>query len=207
MKVEEIRFRKLRRRDRKALLEFAKKLTTEAKAHWGLLESAEDITRFIMRERNGKKSSEKIIGLIGKEIVCYGKVRKYDYGINSYGYLEGIITRTDLQNKGIGTALMLHLEKITEDKGCPYAKLEVFKENTHALQFYQNLGYKKRGQCFGSWYMRKALNPKKEIKMRMFKKIKYILSNLRKEISLYLYPDTIFVSPTDSKEPEPPTPE
>jgi ribosomal protein S18 acetylase RimI-like enzyme len=174
LKVEELRFRKLKRRDKKALLEFAKKLTTEAKTNWGLLETPEQITKFIMREydKNGITFSQKVIGLMGKEIVCYGKVSKYDCGINSYGYLEGIITRTDLQNKGIGTSLMHYLEKLAEDNGCPYAKLEVFKENAHALEFYQNLGYKKRGQCWGSWYLRKSLNPKMPKKESLFKKIK-----------------------------------
>jgi ribosomal protein S18 acetylase RimI-like enzyme len=100
----------------------------------------------------------------------------FDSGI---GYLEGIVVRSDLQNQGIGKALMIHLEKIAQEKKCPYIKLEVFKENTKAIEFYENIGYKKRGQSQSSWFMRKYLNPNISKKEGLFRKIKRKLKTKR----------------------------
>jgi ribosomal protein S18 acetylase RimI-like enzyme len=166
----DIEFRKLQRNDKKLLLVFAKQLTTETKMRWGLLDKAEDVAEFIMEERHRNSCAFhcQYVGIYNEEIVCYGKVSVFDSGI---GYLEGIVVRSDLQDQGIGKALMIHLEKIAQEKKCPYVKLEVFKENTKAIEFYEHIGYTKRGQSQGSWFMRKYLNPTIPKKESLFKKI------------------------------------
>lgn len=163
-------FRKLRRTDKKLLLAFAKCLTSESKMRWGLLEEPEDIAKYIMEERhrNGCKKHIQIVGLQNEEIVCYGKLSIFDSGT---GYLEGIIVRSDLQHKGIGKQLMIYLESLAEKENCPYVKLEVFKENTKSIEFYEHIGYKKRGQSWGSWFMRKYLNPLVPKKESLIKRI------------------------------------
>lgn len=177
MGTEIIEFRKLKRTDKKLLLTFAKALTTETKIRWGLLEEPKDISDFIMEERhrNGCKKHIQIAGIQNKEIICYGKVSVFESGV---GYLEGIVVRSDLQGKGIGTQLMIHLESLAEKENCPYVKLEVFKENTKSLEFYEHIGYKKRGQSLSSWFMRKYLNPNIPKKESLLKKIKRKLRNL-----------------------------
>jgi ribosomal protein S18 acetylase RimI-like enzyme len=164
-------FRKLKRTDRKRLKSFASKLTMETKMRWGLLDKADDIANFIMEERHGNncKCFFQIVGELNKEIVCYGKLSILDSGI---GYLEGIIVRSDLQGKSYGKALMSNLEELAEKENCPYAKLEVFKENIKSIEFYEHLGYKKRGQAWGSWFMRKYLNPQIPQKEGLIHKIK-----------------------------------
>jgi ribosomal protein S18 acetylase RimI-like enzyme len=171
MGTEVIEFRKLKRTDKKLLLTFAKALTSDTKMRWGLLEEPEDITRYIMaeRHRNGCKKHTQIIGLQNKIIVCYGKLSIFESGV---GYIEGIIVRSDLQGKGIGKQLMSYLESLAEKDKCPFVKLEVFKENKTSIEFYEHIGYKKRGQSSGSWFMRKYLNPNIPKKETLLKKIK-----------------------------------
>jgi ribosomal protein S18 acetylase RimI-like enzyme len=165
-----IEFRKLKRTDRKLLLAFAEKLTSETKMRWGLLEEPEEIVNFLMEERhrNGCKMHIQIVGIQNKAIICYGKLSVFESGT---GYLEGIIVRSDMQGKGVGKQLMLYLEGIATRKKCPYVKLEVFKENTKAIGFYEHIGYKKRGQSFDSWFMRKYLNPTIPKKENFLRKI------------------------------------
>jgi len=171
MGTDVIEFRKLKRTDKKLLLTFAKALTSDTKMRWGLLEEPKDIARYIMEERhrNGCKKHTQIIGIQNKVIVCYGKVSVFESGV---GYIEGIVVRSDLQGKSIGKQLMTYLESLAEKENCPYVKLEVFKENTKSIEFYEHIGYKKRGQSSGSWFMRKYLNPNITKKENLFKKIK-----------------------------------
>lgn len=166
----EIEFRKLKRTDKKLLLTFAQGLKSETKMRWGLLEEPEDIARYIMEEKNknGCKKHTQIVGIQNGEIICYGKLSIFESGT---GYLEGIIVRSDLQGKGIGKQLMIFLESLAEKEKCPYVKLEVFKENIKSIEFYEHIGYKKRGQSWGSWFMRKYLNSNIPQKESLFKKI------------------------------------
>lgn len=166
-----IEFRNLKRTDKKLLLVFAKHLTHETKLLWGLNEIPEDIAKNIMAERHRRdfKKQMQIVGLRNKEIVCYGKIDIFSSGV---GYFEGIIVRSDLQGKGIGKELMIYLESLAEKEKCPYVKLEVFKENINGIEFYEHLGYKKRGHSSGSWFMRKYLNPNIPKKESLLKKIK-----------------------------------
>lgn len=151
--ADKVVFRKLDKRYKKKLLDFCYKLTPDTKRRWGLLDKPEEIVSFIFSEYRTHKKH--IIGLLGKEIVCFGS---YYELINKRVFFEGILVRSDLQGQGIGTKLMEYLEELARKEGYTEAKLEVFKHNDLGIKFYEKLGYRKDGHSETSWFMYKYLN-------------------------------------------------
>jgi len=60
---------------------------------------------------------------------------------------------------------MVESEKLLKEKGCKELNLEVFIENTHAVSFYEKLGFQKLGKVdfpmekntYRNWVMNKKL--------------------------------------------------
>jgi ribosomal protein S18 acetylase RimI-like enzyme len=55
------------------------------------------------------------------------------------------------QSRGIGTALMDHLEEIARTRGVSVIRLGVGKENAGAIRLYERLGYHVCGEEINSW--------------------------------------------------------
>lgn len=150
--ADRVEFRRLNGHYKKKFLAFANQLTDDTKRRWGLLDKPEEIVSFIFAENRGYK--KQIIGLLDGEIVCFGS---YYELINHRVFFEGILVRSDLQGRGIGTKLMEYLENLARKEGYTEARLEVFKDNEHGIKFYEKLGYRKNGHSETSWFMHKYL--------------------------------------------------
>jgi ribosomal protein S18 acetylase RimI-like enzyme len=55
------------------------------------------------------------------------------------------------QSRGIGSALMLHLEGVARERGCTLIRLAVGKENPRARRLYERLGYQVCGEEVNRW--------------------------------------------------------
>ncbi|MEX0750660.1 MAG: GNAT family N-acetyltransferase [Dehalococcoidia bacterium] len=60
-------------------------------------------------------------------------------------YVEGLAVRTDLQSRGVGTAIMLEAERRTVARGHTTIGLAVGVENARARRLYRRLGYRESG--------------------------------------------------------------
>lgn len=64
-----------------------------------------------------------------------------DTGENIYGHLCNFAVSPDFQRRGIGTALMRHIERQFAIESASGAQLEVRESNLRAQHFYIRLGY------------------------------------------------------------------
>jgi GNAT superfamily N-acetyltransferase len=55
-------------------------------------------------------------------------------------YLEDLFVRPDARGKGYGRALLVHLAKIAEERGCGRMEWAVLDWNEPAIKFYRTLG-------------------------------------------------------------------
>jgi GNAT superfamily N-acetyltransferase len=55
-------------------------------------------------------------------------------------YLEDLFVKPDLRGKGVGKALLLHLAKIANARGCGRMEWSVLDWNQPAIDFYEALG-------------------------------------------------------------------
>ncbi|MBI2170781.1 MAG: GNAT family N-acetyltransferase [Chloroflexi bacterium] len=58
------------------------------------------------------------------------------------GHLYSIVTHPDFQGRGLGGALLSRLETDAAARGCDRIRLEVRADNTTAIRFYLDRGYK-----------------------------------------------------------------
>jgi ribosomal protein S18 acetylase RimI-like enzyme len=57
------------------------------------------------------------------------------------GWVYSLAVRPDLRRRGVGTALMRHVERALADLGCPKVNLQVLASNAATVAFYRGLGY------------------------------------------------------------------
>ncbi len=57
------------------------------------------------------------------------------------GWVRWVYILTDYQKKGIGTALLLHLEEEAKKKDLTQLRLHVLEKDLRAVDFYKKLGY------------------------------------------------------------------
>jgi len=60
---------------------------------------------------------------------------------NVRGHVVSIAVRKDWRNRGIGSMLLLELERRFRDLNCKYSYLEVSINNIPAISFYRKMGY------------------------------------------------------------------
>lgn len=53
----------------------------------------------------------------------------------------------EVQNRGVGKAVLNHIEKQLQDLGFESVRLDVFSENPYAISLYEKSGYVKRGHA------------------------------------------------------------
>lgn len=58
-------------------------------------------------------------------------------------YLEDLFVRPDFRGRGIGKALLLHLAKLANARGCGRMEWTVLDWNQPAVEFYESLGAKR----------------------------------------------------------------
>jgi ribosomal protein S18 acetylase RimI-like enzyme len=57
------------------------------------------------------------------------------------GWVNYLAVAPRLRGKGLGRALMQHVEKALLQRGCPKINLQVRESNREAIEFYRHLGY------------------------------------------------------------------
>jgi ribosomal protein S18 acetylase RimI-like enzyme len=57
------------------------------------------------------------------------------------GWIYSLAVSPAARRRGIGTALMRHLEQELSSRGCPKVNLQVFVSNSEEVEFYKKLGY------------------------------------------------------------------
>jgi ribosomal protein S18 acetylase RimI-like enzyme len=57
------------------------------------------------------------------------------------GWVYSLAVRPDLRRRGVGTALMRHIERELASRGCPKINLQVLATNVATVTFYAKLGY------------------------------------------------------------------
>ena len=57
------------------------------------------------------------------------------------GWIYSVAVSPNAQRRGIGTALMKHVERALADRGCPKVNLQVRADNEAVVAFYESLGY------------------------------------------------------------------
>jgi ribosomal protein S18 acetylase RimI-like enzyme len=57
------------------------------------------------------------------------------------GWIYSLAVRPEVRRRGIGTALMRHVERELARLGCPKVNLQVLASNVATVAFYRKLGY------------------------------------------------------------------
>jgi ribosomal protein S18 acetylase RimI-like enzyme len=57
------------------------------------------------------------------------------------GWVYSLAVSPPARRRGVGTALMRHLERELTARGCPKVNLQVLASNAGAVRFYEKLGY------------------------------------------------------------------
>ena len=60
-------------------------------------------------------------------------------------YIDNIAVFYNYRGFGIGTALLKHLIKVSEEENCEFITLEVRESNSDAIKLYEKLGFKNVG--------------------------------------------------------------
>ncbi len=58
-------------------------------------------------------------------------------------YLEDLFVKPEFRGQGLGKALLLHLAKLANDRGCGRMEWAVLDWNKPAIEFYESLGAKR----------------------------------------------------------------
>ena len=67
------------------------------------------------------------------------------------GYIHQVVTHPALRGRGIGTALIVELQRRISARGCTWVMLAVEDENPRARALYERLGYASWGRGTDSW--------------------------------------------------------
>jgi ribosomal protein S18 acetylase RimI-like enzyme len=57
------------------------------------------------------------------------------------GWIYSLAVRPDVRRKGIGTALVKHVEQELAKRGCPKVNLQLLASNAATVAFYRKLGF------------------------------------------------------------------
>jgi ribosomal protein S18 acetylase RimI-like enzyme len=57
------------------------------------------------------------------------------------GWIYALAVAADARRRGIGSALMRHVEQALKERGCPKINLQLLASNAGTAAFYQTLGY------------------------------------------------------------------
>lgn len=57
------------------------------------------------------------------------------------GWIYSLMVRPSARRRGVGTALMRHVERELAARGCPKVNLQVLASNAAVVAFYRSLGY------------------------------------------------------------------
>ena len=88
------------------------------------------------------ETSGQVVGLVGAHL---GLALEFD---TRYGRLTGLVVDTDWRGRGLGKALMHHVEHWLRNQGVTYITLTSGNHRVEAHSFYQAIEYKATGVRF-----------------------------------------------------------
>ena len=94
--------------------------------------------------------NDKIVGGINIDKIqdkTYLDVEWKDKG-NKFLVVHRLAVRQEFWKKGIGNKLMIFAESLVREKKLNSIRLDTYSSNSIAINFYQNLGYIKKGEIF-----------------------------------------------------------
>ena len=73
---------------------------------------------------------------------------KWKYTDSVPAVLHRLCVDPNMHGRGIGKAMMAEAERIVNDQGYQSIRLDTYSKNAPAINFYESLGYKRRGDVF-----------------------------------------------------------
>lgn len=141
-----ISIRKYQDRDYKTIVDLSKRLNeVELMEHQKIdimKDSQEKIVKKQLESKNNvifvaeDNDSKEVIGFIILE------AQKDYFSNEDIIYVSSIVVRQDAESKGIGKQLLERAEEWATIQNINYVVLEVFSNNTHAIDVYKHLNYK-----------------------------------------------------------------
>ena len=121
------------------ILELIRDLATYERAPNDVLATEEQLRRVLFGE---KPSAEVVLGFEGESPVGFAVFfHNFSTWLGRPGlYLEDLFVKPELRGKGYGRALLVHLARIAEERGCGRLEWAVLDWNEPAIQFYRKLG-------------------------------------------------------------------
>lgn len=74
---------------------------------------------------------------------------KWEYDDATACVIHRLCVSPDIQNRGMGSQILNHIEQQLRDLGYGCVRLDVFTKNPHAVHLYEKSGYIKRG--YADW--------------------------------------------------------
>ena len=109
----------------------------------------EDITTHYLRVKDDNRYKTFVALLDGEVVGFISSVWSYEIGRElGFMHIVGLAVKSDMQNKGIGTKLIKHIEKYAKEKGITSIILNSGVQRTNAHAFYKSKGYDNRSWCF-----------------------------------------------------------
>ena len=97
------------------------------------------------KEEKQKKDTEKIIlGCVAVVVEKQSKTDLLECVPTRPGRILELLVAKNARNQGVGKALMKKAESYLKQKKCDVIRVEVFKPNTQAHEFYKKLSYQDR---------------------------------------------------------------
>ncbi len=123
------------------ILELIRDLATYERAPNDVRATEEQLRRVLFGE---KPSAEVVLGFKGESPVGFAVFfHNFSTWLGRPGlYLEDLFVKPELRGKGYGRALLVHLTRIAEERGCGRMEWAVLDWNEAAIQFYRKLGAK-----------------------------------------------------------------
>lgn len=141
MKQTALELRAAEMRDVPVILQLIRDLATYERAPNDVTATEEGLAEVLFGE---KPAAEVVLAFAGGEPVGFAVFfHNFSTWLGRRGlYLEDLFVKPEARGKGYGRALLVHLAKIAEARGCGRMEWAVLDWNDPAIQFYLKLGAK-----------------------------------------------------------------
>ena len=115
----------------------------------GCKNSIEDVSTHYERVKDDERYKTFVALLDGEAVGFVSSVWSYEIGCEvGFMHIVGFAVKNEMQNKGIGTKLIQHIENYAIEKGISSIILNTGVQRTNAHVFYKSKGYDNRSWCF-----------------------------------------------------------
>ena len=115
----------------------------------GCKHSMEDIVAHYNRVKDDERYKTFVALLDGEAVGFISSVWSYEIGREvGFMHIVGLAVKAEMQNKGIGTKLIRHIENYAIEKGINSIILNTGVQRTNAHAFYKGKGYDNHSWCF-----------------------------------------------------------